>query len=316
MHVESSRLARVRTVEIAPARFRKLALATALSLYLIVVTGSVVRLTSSGLGCEAWPGCEAGAFFPASSHHSFIEFGNRIFGIFPITLTLLTWLAARRTEGLSRPVVLTALATALGTLAQAPLGRLTITFDLHPLLVMSHFLLALLVLAGGVVVALEAWGLDRGRAEPLVPVELRRAGLVLAVACLALVVTGAFTTAAGPHSGGEDIRRFGVLTDSLAVHVRVTAVFGCAFLFVLGYLAARRERAPRLFRLALGLLALLLVQMAVGELQRRTELPPGVARVHVAPAAAIWVVTVALATLLWRPLAAVAPAAGAAAYTE
>ena len=35
-----------------------------LSLYVIVITGSLVRLTGSGLGCEAWPGCEEGAFFP------------------------------------------------------------------------------------------------------------------------------------------------------------------------------------------------------------------------------------------------------------
>jgi heme a synthase len=71
---------------------------------------------------------------------------------------------------------------------------------------------------------------------------------------------------------------------------------------VLGYLAARRDRAPRLFGLALALLALILVQLGVGELQWRTELPWGVVLVHIALAAAIWVATVALATLLWRPL--------------
>ncbi|MGH3104144.1 MAG: COX15/CtaA family protein [Gaiellaceae bacterium] len=309
MQAESTRLERVRSLELSPAGFRRLALLAAAALYVIVVTGAVVRLTSSGLGCESWPGCEAGAFFPESDHHAFVEFGNRVFGLFPIVLTLVAWLGARRTRGLPRWVVRTALATAAGTIAQAPLGLLTITFDLHPLLVMSHFLLALLVLAGAVVVALEAWGLDRGRAAPLVPVELRRAGLVLAGACLALVVTGTFTTAAGPHSGGEEIRRLGQLTDSLYVHVRATAVFGCVFLFVLGYLAARRARAPRLFALALGLLGLILVQMAVGETQWRTELPWGVVLVHVGLAAAIWAWTVVLVTLFWRPTAGVAPGA-------
>jgi heme a synthase len=91
------------------------------------------------------------------------------------------------------------------------------------------------------------------------------------------------------------------------VHVRATAVFGCVFLFVLGYLAARRERSPRLFALALGLLGLILVQMAVGELQWRTELPWGVVLVHVGLAASIWVATVALATLFWRPLRVLEP---------
>jgi cytochrome c oxidase assembly protein subunit 15 len=307
VHVESSRLGRVRSFEVSPTALRRLSLAAVATLFVIVVTGAVVRLTASGLGCESWPGCEAGAFFPEADHHAYVEFGNRVFGLFPITLTLLTWLGAQRTPGLPRWAVITAFATFVGTIAQAPLGLATIHFDLNPLLVMSHFLLALVVLAGAVVVALEAWGLDRGRTAPLVPSELRRAGLVLVAACLALVVTGTTVTAAGPHSGGDDIRRLGSLPDALYVHVRATAVFGCVFLFVLGYLAARRERSPRLFALALGLLGLVLVQMAVGEVQWRTELPWGVVVVHVGLAASIWVATVALTTLLWRPLRSLEP---------
>ena len=290
-------------------RLRTLSLAAAASLYLIVVTGSVVRLTGSGLGCEAWPGCEAGAFFPERDYHAFVEWGNRLVGIVPITLTFVVWLAARRAAVRPRWATQLALATFLGTLAQAPLGRLTISFDLHPVLVMSHFLLALLVLAAGAIVALEAWALERGRADPLVPVELRRAGVVLAASCLALVVTGAFTTAAGPHSGGADIRRLGNLTDAVYVHVRATAAFGCVFLFILGYLTARRSRSPRLYAVALGLLALILVQMGIGELQWRTELPWPLVVVHVALAAGVWVWTVILVTLLWRPLAWFAKAA-------
>jgi len=305
--VRTSPAGRFRALDLAPTTFASLALATAAALYVIVVTGSVVRLTSSGLGCESWPGCEAGAFFPASDSHAFIEFGNRVVGLVPILLTLATWLAARRLRSLPRWSARVALATFLGTLAQAPLGLLTIHFDLHPLLVMSHFLLALVVLAGGIVVALEAWRLVHGGAEPLVPVELRRAGLVLAGACLALVVSGTFTTAAGPHSGGADIRRLGSLDGALWVHVRMTALFGCVFLFVLGYLAARRDRSPRLFGLSLGLVGVLLVQMAVGEVQWRAELPWGLVVVHVALAAAVWAAVVAFVALLWRPLAALAP---------
>lgn len=306
MQVETTRPAELRTFDAAPARLRTLALAAAAALYAIVVTGSIVRLTGSGLGCEAWPGCEAGAFFPERDYHAFVEWGNRVFGIVPITLTFVVWLVARRSAALPAWVARLALATFLGTLAQAPLGRLTISFDLHPLLVMAHFLLALLVLAGAAIVALETRALGQGHAEPLVPRELRRAGLVLAAACLVLVVTGAFTTAAGPHSGGADIERLGTLSDAVYVHVRTTALFGCVFLFILGYLTARRERSPRLHTLALGLLALILAQMAVGELQWRTELPWPLVAVHVALAAGVWVWTVILVTLFWRPLASFA----------
>jgi cytochrome c oxidase assembly protein subunit 15 len=302
VQVESTPAARLRRLELAPSRFRTLALASAAALYAIMITGALVRLTASGLGCESWPGCESRRFLPADDVHAFVEFGNRVFGIVPISLSIVCWLAARRTPALPPWTVRLALAVALGTLAQAPLGLLTITSGLHPLLVMSHFLLALLVLGGAVVVALGAWGHEVGVSAPLVPGELRRLGLVLVAACLGLVVTGTFVTAAGPHPGDSaDVRRLGTVPDTIWVHVRVTALFGCALLFLLGYLAARRRQAPQLFKLGLVLLALVLLQMAVGEFQYRTELPWGLVLVHVALAAAVWAVTVAFAAVLWRP---------------
>lgn len=306
MQVETSRLTRARAFELTPTRFAWIATAAAVSLYAIVVSGAVVRLTASGLGCESWPGCEEGSFFPASSSHAFVEFGNRVVAIFPITLTLAAWVAAVRTDGLPRWVTWVAAGTFLGTIGQAPLGLVTILTDLNPLMVMTHFLLALVVLAGGIVLALEGWRLARGGVGPLVPPWLRRAGVVLAAACLALLVTGTFATAAGPHSGGADIDRLGDLETALWVHVRATAVFGVLYAVLLVYLARHRQRARGLFLVALGLLGLLVAQMIVGEVQWRTHLPWGLVLGHVALATAVWAATVALALLLYRPLASLA----------
>jgi heme a synthase len=294
-------VARFRTLVLSPRTFLKVALSSVAALYVIVITGSLVRLTGSGLGCESWPGCEEGNFFPASDVHGTIEFGNRAVGIVPISLAALTWLAARRTPGLPSSAVRLAAAVALGTLAQAPLGLVTITSGLHPLLVMSHFLLALVVLGGAVVVAVVAWTVASGRADLGLPKELRRLGLVVAGACLALVVSGAFATAAGPHPGdSSEVERLGTFDDVLWVHVRVTALFGCAFLLLLGYLYARRDRWPRVFRAGVAVLGLVLLQMGVGELQYRLELPWGIVAVHVALAAAVWAATVGFVTTFWR----------------
>ena len=102
MHVESSAPARLRVLEVTPARFRALAFAAAAALYVIVSTGATVRLTGSGLGCEHWPGCQPGNPFPEKGYHSYIEFGNRMVAGTTIVLTFLAWLASRRTDGLPR----------------------------------------------------------------------------------------------------------------------------------------------------------------------------------------------------------------------
>ncbi len=306
MHVETVPAPRLWRFEVTPALVRKLAVVSLLAIYVVVTTGAVVRLTASGLSCDNWPKC-GDTPFPEKDGHALIEFGNRLIGLVTILATLAAWLAARRLPSLPGRVKTLALLVFLGTAAQIPLGGLTVILELHPLLVMSHFVLALVVLGAAVVIALEARSNEVGRSEPLVPRELRIAGVVLAAASLAVVLSGAFVTAAGPHSGGSDIRRLGSPTVALAVHVPATGVFGCLLLLTVGYLAALRMRAPRLFSLALVALALALAQLAVGETQYRTDLPWPLVLVHVAVAAAAWATTVALAFCFLRPPADLAP---------
>jgi cytochrome c oxidase assembly protein subunit 15 len=286
--------------------FRRYALAGVVALYAIVTTGATVRLTASGLGCEHWPGCTAGNPFPEKDYHSFIEFGNRVVSAVAIALTLVVWTGSLITPYLPRWTRWLAGVMFFGTFAQAPLGAITVYADLHPLLVMTHFLLALVVLAAGAIVAVEAFRLERGPGAPL-PRPVRTGALVLAAACLALVVTGTFATAAGPHPGGADVRRLWHLHAAVYVHVRATAVFGLTFLALAIYLWRRRARWPVLVEAAAVVLGILLVQMTVGELQYRTHLPWGLVLVHVSLAAALWTSVVAFAALLRRPVAGLGP---------
>ena len=92
---------------------------------------------------------------------------------------------------------------------------------------MSHFFLAMAMLGLAVVVALEARALASGQAGIVGSVRaLGWLGLGLLPLGIALLVTGAFVTAAGPSSGGADIRRLGNLEDALYVHVRISACLG------------------------------------------------------------------------------------------
>ncbi len=298
MHVEAQ-ATRVLGVELTPSLYRKLALASAVSLYVIVVTGATVRLTGSGLGCESWPGCSEGALFPEKSYHSFVEFGNRVVAIVPIVLSLLTAVGSHRVPALPSWARAAAWLAALGTIAQAPLGLITIRLDLDPVAVMAHFLLAIVVLGAAIVVALEARGTDLRRAIEIHSARLRRVAVVFAALTLVVVVSGTLVTAAGPHAGDPDVAdRLGNIERAIEWHVWVTAVFGVFLLGLVWHLHRTRSSARRIAYILLGLVV---AQAIVGELQWRNALPWWLVLAHVALATGIWAVTVWLVTVLWRP---------------
>lgn len=291
----------MRVREVSAARFLRLAIASALSLYVVVTTGAVVRLTASGLGCDRWPRCGSTPF-PEKGGHAFIEFGNRVVSLGAIIVALVAWLAARRVRGLPDGARRGALFVFLATVAQIPLGGITVIFKLHPLLVMSHFLLALAALGGAVAVAFEAWSLHSNRAVPIGPRWWRWGALAGVPACLVLVISGAIVSASGPHSGGTNIRRLGVgIVDAVYVHVRIVAVFGIGFLLIAGWLARHRREVPGVAAIAAALLGVLVVQGVLGEVQYRTHLPWWLVLIHVSLGAAIWALTVALVYAIWRP---------------
>jgi cytochrome c oxidase assembly protein subunit 15 len=308
MATAATRLRALSAQRLAPTRFLWIASASCASLFVVVTSGAFVRLTGSGLGCENWPRC-GDKPYPERDFHAFVEFGNRMVALVGLLLTLLTWIAARRTGGLSSIGRWGALAAFLVVVAQIPLGAITIALDLHPLAVMAHFLLGLTALALATVVALEAWLLVDGRARPVTPRWLRQAVAFLGLpACAALVVTGAIATASGPHPGAdEQVERLGIaITDTVYVHVRVAAAFGIGVLMVGWFLARARNRYPGVVRLWAALVAVLVAQAILGEVQYRNALPWGLVLVHVALAATIWGLSVALAYVLWRPPARLA----------
>jgi len=283
--------------------FLRLAAASCMALFLVVTSGAFVRLTGSGLGCENWPSC-GDKPYPEQGFHAFVEFGNRMVALVGIVLTIVTWLASRRTDGLPRIASLAALGAFLVAAAQIPMGGITIALDLHPLAVMTHFLLGLAVVGLAVVVVLEAWSLVAGLASPAGARWLRQlVSWVGLPACAALVITGAVATASGPHPGSSDeVERLGVaITETVYVHVRVAAAFGIGVLVVGWFLWKLRESYPGIVRLWGLLFTVLVAQGILGEVQYRNGLPWGLVLVHVFLAATIWALSLAVAYALWRP---------------
>ena len=246
--------------------------------------------------------------YGSPGYHADIEFFNRGASGFVVLVVLVFAVAAWRTVGIGRRAKLLALAAFLATFAQIPLGAITVHYHLNPYLVISHFLLALVALGLGVLALLEADRAVEGAGARL-PGLARAGGAVLLAAVTMLVVSGTFSTAAGrfPGSSGSIIvSRLWNFHTAVYWHVRAVAVFGVVFLVLAAWAWRQRERYPWLLRGCAGLLALLVAQMVLGEVQYRTygTVPWGVVVAHAALAAALFAWTVGLVARLWRPVGA------------
>ena len=293
---------------LSPVGFRRVARVAVGALVLIVASGATVRSTGSGLGCPSvtfdLSACEKA--YGSPGYHADIEFLNRGASGFVVLVVLGLAVAAWRTAGLGRRGKLLALGAFAATLTQIPLGAVTVHYHLNPYLVVSHFLLALFALGLGVLVLLEADRAAEGGGGPL-PGLARVGGITLLTAVTVLVVSGTLATAAGRFPGSSGVIAVPRLWDFYSAvywHVRAVAVFGIAFLAFVAWAWRQRRRSPWLLQGCAGLLALLLGQMALGEVQYRTygTVPWGVVVAHAALAAALFGWTVGFVARLWRPV--------------
>ena len=148
----------------------------------------------------------------------------------------------------------------------------------------------------------------RGEGAPLAGIA-RLGGLALVVAGAVLAVSGTVATAAGRFpgsSGSQVVPRLGSFYPAVYWHVRAVAAFGIVFLVLAAWAWTRRSAYPWLLRGCAGLLAILAVQMTIGEVQYRTygDVPWWLVLLHVATAATLVGWTVGLAARLWRPVEA------------
>lgn len=284
---------------------------------LIIGTGGAVRLTGSGLGCPTWPRCTPDSLVntPEMGIHGIIEFGNRtltgVVGILALAVVVLLWRLRRE----RRVLFVLALVVLGGIVAQAIVGGITVLTGLNPFIVGFHYI-ASVVLVTVCAAFLTLMYLPAGPRERAVPGWF--AGLVHATTgVLALtIVFGVLTTGAGPHSGdAAAVQRNGFDAEILE-HVHAWPGYALFALTLTVVVLAWRLRLP-VRRWATALLAVELVQIAVGLYQARNGLPELAVGVHMVLAALIAAAMTVVVLRLKQPVSpapADAPDAVAAAH--
>jgi heme a synthase len=281
---------------------RLVALAVVLTQGGIAVTGAIVRVTASGLGCPTWPQCFPGSFTPVPVAevpviHQTVEFGNRMITflvVFTAALAVLTLTRARR----RREVLVYAWLMPASTIVQAVIGGITVLTGLLWWTVAIHLLASMTVVWLSVLLYVKVGEPDRGVATLRVPRAMRWSAALTAATLSAVLVTGTLVTGAGPHAGDKSVEqpvpRLQVEITTL-VHLHSTLLVAYLALVVglgFGLLAVSAPRPVRLRWTVL--LALVCAQGLVGTVQFFTGVPAALVAVHVAGAAACTAATAAL----------------------
>ncbi len=261
----------------------------------IVVTGALVRLTASGMGCPTWPRCTNDSYVahPELGLHGAIEFGNRLLTFVLVIVAVLTWVAAllHRDGGRKRrDLRWIAAGLALGIPAQAIIGGITVRTHLNPFVVALHLMVSMVLIGLSVWLVRRSWGVRPVVADARGVLAARVTfGLMVAAVWLGTVVTGS-----GPHAGDLNAVRTG-FDGAFVTHLHALVVYAAVASTVLA-LWWLRSRA------AAWVLAVEVLQAAIGLTQYHLGLPVGLVILHLLGASlAIAAVTNLLLAVRNRP---------------
>ncbi|MFE9479538.1 heme A synthase [Streptomyces spororaveus] len=281
---------------------RVAALGSVVASIAIIVTGGIVRVTGSGLGCTDWPMCTGETLAPTAEMgvHGAIEFGNRL--LTGALCAVVGWvvITARLQEKPMPAVLRGGWAQFWIVVLNAVVGGVTVWMRLSPYIVAAHFLAATLLLTAAVYTWHAAYadgddhadgdsgaGADRACAPgPLARIRSLAAALVVVTALL--VVVGTLATGSGPHAGdSSDVPRMPF--DWTAVTVAHGVLAGAVLVLAGVLFSALPEDGFGAARRKTGVfLAVLLGQGLVGLVQSLTALPSILVMLHLLGSALVW----------------------------
>lgn len=272
----------------SPRTQRLLALILLLCQGGITVTGSIVRVTGSGLGCNTWPQCHEGSLVPvrgaAPLVHQAIEFGNRLLTFVLVAVVVAVFVGLVRAERRAE-LIAYALVSGLGVVLQAVIGGISVKLDLQWWSVALHFLPSMVLVWVAALLYVRVAEPDDVSPVRAYPRAARWSAVVAACAMAVVLVTGTMVTGAGPHAGDAEAGMSGRLDVDIDVMAHVHGYLMYAYLlctFVTVVLLTRYRAPERARRAGLVLLGMIVVQAAIGIAQYRLGVPRWSVPMHIA----------------------------------
>jgi heme a synthase len=272
--------------------FRWFALASFISMIVIVLSGAAVRLTGSGLGCPDWPTCFQGRITAPWGIHHVIEYGNRMITLLLILVTVATFIAAILREVRRRDLIILSGMLIAGVVADAILGAFVVYSKLNPWLVSLHMLLSLsMVVISAVLYHRSKYVYGPGARNDVRDRRFLLIARLLWIPFVVLLITGTMTTGSGPHAGASQgqlvARRLPFAFSSAAWVHSLAAVLFIGLITGLLF-AIWASDAPRALRLGVRRLVIIsLVQAAIGVTQYLTHVPPLLVELHIVGAVSL-----------------------------
>lgn len=292
-----------------------LSVVTLVTTYCLIVLGSTVRVTNSGMGCKDWPFC-SGQVGPLSTFHPLMEQSHRYLASLVTVLIIALAVAAWRAGPRAHHVFVPGLVSVGVIVVQIVLGAITVISNNAPATVALHLLVATFFLGIVTVTAVAAF-VSPNRSWSLAHRPGRLAWSAV-VALYLVFISGSIVVNGGAQSACtswpacfSSPAAMGLVTLQL-IH-RSMVLIGSVLVVTFVVSLVRRKATDAVERfLAYTALALLALQVLVGALSALDGGRAGIADVHLVVGSALWCCVVAVFALVARARAAPeSPALGA-----
>ena len=275
-----------------------LAISSAVVVYILIIYGSHVRVTDSGMGCPDWPLCK-GSIGPFQGFHAFMEQTHRyLAGIVSILVISTAFVASRIRSRLA--AIKPSIFTVGSVVVQIILGAITV-FDGNGAPTVAAHLLAGLALLGGATVTAVASLVDKRDSETP---RLGGLGWSAIGAAGILYLSGSLVVNAEAEKACAS---FPLCPSSQPTHLVVLHILHRSIALIAGVtliaFAISAWRNWSQFRgarvLATALVALIATTATLGIFSALRKAPADLQDLHLAGAAGVLIASVALASLGW-----------------